>query len=173
MTEPASDNSGVSEHPRCAALVQGGERCRSVAVTGSEFCPHHRKLADEHGAEVVRLGMHLPSRRKRRAGAGLCECGGGGLTGTWQRRRRSRLRPSSTEAAAANLEDMRRVLLETATGANKQLWATITCKHCERAGRYEITVPDNKVRLDAVQALLHEALGRPGGAGGAVATPHR
>jgi hypothetical protein len=24
------------------------------------------------------------------------------------------------------------------------------------------TVPDNKVRLDAVQALLHEALGRPG-----------
>src|SRR5438046_9303594 len=106
--------------------------------------------------------MHLPSRRKRRAGAGLCECGGGGLTGTWQRRRRSRLRPSSTEAAAANLEDMRRVLLETATGANKQLWATITCKHCERAGRYEITVPDNKVRLDAVQALLHEALGRPG-----------
>jgi hypothetical protein len=53
------------------------------------------------------------------------------------------------------------VLLETATGANKQPWATISCKHCERAGRYEITVPDNKVRLDAVQALLHEALGRP------------
>ena len=38
-------------------------------------------------------------------------------------------------------------VLETATGANKQLWATITCKHCDRAGRYEITVPDNKVRL--------------------------
>jgi hypothetical protein len=47
-------------------------------------------------------------------------------------------------------------------GANKQLWATITCKHCKRAGRYEITVPDDRVRLDAVQALLHEALGRPG-----------
>ena len=54
------------------------------------------------------------------------------------------------------------MLLETATGANKQLWATITCKHCDRAGRYEVTVPDNKVRRDAVQALLHEALGRPG-----------
>jgi hypothetical protein len=27
-------------------------------------------------------------------------------------------------------------------------------KHCGRAGRYEITVPDNKVRLDAIQALL-------------------
>src|SRR5262249_62389296 len=36
------------------------------------------------------------------------------------------------------------------------------CKHCGRAGRYEITVPDNKVRLDAIQALLHESLGRPG-----------
>jgi hypothetical protein len=54
-----------------------------------------------------------------------------------------------------------RVLLETATGANRRLWATINCKHCGRAGRYEITVPDNKVRLDAIQALLHESLGRP------------
>ena len=72
------------------------------------------------------------------------------------------VRPRLAEAAAESLEDIRRVLVETATGANKQLWATITCKHCDRAGRYEITVPDNKVRLDAVQALLHEALGRPG-----------
>jgi hypothetical protein len=65
---------------------------------------------------------------------------------------------------------MRGGLLAGAMGANKQLWATITCKHCDRAGRYEITVPDNKVRLDAVQALLHEALGRPGQAE-AQATP--
>jgi hypothetical protein len=54
------------------------------------------------------------------------------------------------------------VLLETATGANKEMWATINCKRCGRSGRYEITVPDNKVPLDAVQTLLHEALGRPG-----------
>jgi hypothetical protein len=72
------------------------------------------------------------------------------------------VRPRLAEAAAQSLEDIRRVLVETATGANKQLWATITCKHCDRAGRYENTVPDNKVRLDAVLALLHEALGRPG-----------
>jgi len=70
--------------------------------------------------------------------------------------------PCLAEAAAEGLDNIRRVLIETATGANKQLWTTITCKHCDRAGRYEITVPDNKVRLDAVQALLHEALGRPG-----------
>jgi hypothetical protein len=72
------------------------------------------------------------------------------------------VRPRLAEAAAASLEDIRRVLLETATGANRNLWATISCKHCDRAGRYEITVPDNKVRLDAIQALLHESLGRPG-----------
>jgi hypothetical protein len=72
------------------------------------------------------------------------------------------VRPRLAEAASASLEEIRRVLLETATGANKNLWATINCKHCGRAGRYEITVPDNKVRLDAIQALLHESLGRPG-----------
>src|SRR5438046_10375891 len=72
------------------------------------------------------------------------------------------VRPRLAEAAAESLDDIRRVLLETATGANRNLWATINCKHCGRAGRYEITVPDNKVRLDAIQALLHESLGRPG-----------
>jgi hypothetical protein len=72
------------------------------------------------------------------------------------------VRPRLAEAAAESLDDIRRVLLETATGANRNLWATINCKHCDRAGRYEITVPDNKVRLDAIQALLHESLGRPG-----------
>jgi hypothetical protein len=81
------------------------------------------------------------------------------------------VRPRLAEAAAASLEDILRVLLETATGANKQLWATITCKHCSRAGRYEITVPDNKVRLDAVQALLHESLGRPAQAEAQTAAP--
>jgi hypothetical protein len=54
------------------------------------------------------------------------------------------VRPRLAEAAAESLEDIRRVLLETATGANRNLWATINCKHCDRAGRYEITVPDNK-----------------------------
>jgi hypothetical protein len=72
------------------------------------------------------------------------------------------VRPRPAEAAAASLEDIRRVLPETATGANRNLWTKINCKHCGRAGRYEITVPDNKVRLDAIQALLHESLGRPG-----------
>lgn len=67
------------------------------------------------------------------------------------------VRPRLAEAAAASPADIRRLLLETATGADRQLWATITCKHCSKPGRYEITVPGNKVRLDAIQALLHES----------------
>jgi hypothetical protein len=158
----ASDNSGVSEHPRCAAVLQGGERCRSVAVTGSDFCQHHDAVAAAHGAEVVKLGNHLPTPRKRLVQAPVeAELAAMPATSNGVADPAS-VRPRLAEAAAASVEDIRRVLVETATGANKQLWATISCKHCARAGRYEITVPDNKVRLDAVQALLHEALGRPG-----------
>jgi hypothetical protein len=157
-----SDNPGMSEHARCVALLQSGERCRSVAVTGSEFCEHHDKVAGEHGAEAVRLGKHLPARRKRQVqGPVAAEVVRSTASGNGAADPAS-VRPRLAEAAAASVEEIRRVLLETATGANKQLWATITCKHCDRPGRYEITVPDNKVRLDAVQALLHEALGRPG-----------
>jgi hypothetical protein len=131
-------------------------------VSGSEFCPHHDRLVGEHGTEALTGGAHLPARRKRIVQAAVVAeetaptSNGGGVLDP------SSVRPRLAEAAAASVEDIRRVLLETATGANRQLWATISCKHCGRAGRYEITVPDNKVRLDAIQALLHEALGRPG-----------
>jgi hypothetical protein len=70
------------------------------------------------------------------------------------------VRPRLAEAAAANLSELERVLVETATGANRQVWTTIGCKHCGREGRYEIDVPDNRVRLDAVEKLLQQGLGR-------------
>jgi hypothetical protein len=133
-------------------------------VTGTEFCKHHNTVAAERGAEAVKQGKHLPAPRKRVVQAAVVaeeaepvtsNGGGGGVDP-------ASVRPRLAEAAAASLDDIRRVLLETATGANRNLWATINCKHCGRAGRYEITVPDNKVRLDAIQALLHESLGRPG-----------
>jgi hypothetical protein len=119
-------------------------------------------VAAEHGAEGVKRGDHLPAPRTRVVQAAVTaeevapSRMNGGLVDP------SSVRPRLAEAAAESLEDIRRVLLETATGANKNLWATISCKHCGRAGRYEITVPDNKVRLDAIEALLHESLGRPG-----------
>jgi hypothetical protein len=70
------------------------------------------------------------------------------------------VRPRLAEAAAAHLSELERVLVETATGANRLVWATIDCKHCGRQGRYEIDVPDNRVRLDAVEKLLQQGLGR-------------
>jgi hypothetical protein len=134
-----------------------------VVEEGSEFCPHHTGLVPEHGADVLKRGEHLPARRKHIVQAPVMAesievtTGNGTMTVD-----PASVRPRLAEAAAASIEDIRRVLLETATGANKNLWATINCKHCGRAGRYEITVLDNKVRLDAIQALLHESLGRPG-----------
>jgi hypothetical protein len=153
----------MPEHPRCTALLHGGKRCQSVAVAGSEFCPHHTNLIEEHGAEALKRGEHLPLPRKRvvqePAVAEAIVVTSGNGTATLDP---AMVRPRLAEAAAKSVDEIRRVLLETATGANRNLWATINCKHCGRAGRYEITVPDNKVRLDAIQALLHESLGRPG-----------
>jgi hypothetical protein len=142
-------------------LLHGGQQCRSVVVSDSQFCGHHARLADDHGADVVKRGEHLPARRKRTVQKPAVTepiVAKGSSAVTFDP---ASVRPQLAAAAAANLDDIRRVLIETATGANKHLWATISCKHCSRAGRYEITVPDNKVRLDAVQTLLHESLGRP------------
>src|SRR6476660_4062515 len=152
----------VSDHTRCAALLHGGQHCRSVSLSGSELCPHHDRLAGEHGTEALKGGAHLPARRKRIVQAAVVAEETVTTTGNGNTIDPASVRPRLAEAAAASLEDIRRVMLETATGANRNLWATINCKHCGRAGRYEITAPDNKVRLDAIQALLHESLGRPG-----------
>jgi hypothetical protein len=72
----------------------------------------------------------------------------------------SDVRPRLAAAAAANLPELERVLLDAATGAIREAWTTITCKHCERQGRYEVVIPDYRVRLDAVEKLLQQGLGR-------------
>jgi len=144
-------------------MLHGGQRCRSVALDGTEFCQHHDDVAAERGADAVKRGEHLPVRRKRQVQVPVvAQAPESATSGNGSGVDPASVRPRLAEAAAASLDDIRCVLVETATGANREMWATINCKHCGRAGRYEITVPDNKVRLDAVQALLHEALGRPG-----------
>jgi hypothetical protein len=153
-------------------MLYSGRRCRSVVQTGSEFCPHHTGLVVQHGAEALKRGQHLPARRRRVVQEPLVAETIAATTGNGPATLDpGSVRPRLAEAAAESVEEIRRVLLETATGANKNLWATITCKHCSRSGRYEITVPDNKVRLDAIQALLHESLGKPGQAEAQTAPP--
>jgi hypothetical protein len=145
----------MSEHPRCAAILQGGKQCRSVAVAGAGFCQHHNELAVEHGAEAVKRGEHLPTRRTKVIQAAVVAEGAVPTASNGGRNvDPASLRPRLAEAAAASLDDTRRVLLETATGANRNLWATINCKHSGRAGRYEITVPDNKVRVEGADTGL-------------------
>jgi hypothetical protein len=136
-----------------------------VVVPGETFCPHHLSLVEEHGEEALKRGEHLPPRRSAQKLRAVsepivaetvetpAETGNGKADPAL-------VRPLLAEAAADSIEDIRRVLVETATGANKQVWATVTCKHCERQGRYEVVLPDYRVRLDAVEALLREGLGR-------------
>jgi hypothetical protein len=73
------------------------------------------------------------------------------------------------ELAAANLGELGRVLVETATGADKPTWVTTTCKGCGRSGRHEVLIPDYRVRLDAIEKLLQQGLGRVGEASEAAA----
>jgi hypothetical protein len=71
------------------------------------------------------------------------------------------VRPRLAAAAAASLDEIERVLIETATAADRQIYAMISCKHCGREGRYPVAVPDHRSRLDAISQLLAQGLGRP------------
>jgi hypothetical protein len=157
----------MSEHKACAAVLRSGARCRSVATSGSDFCFPHLALAAEYGEDVLRRGEY-PRRRRNstlvrvssehevpdQATTAAPSANSNGSVSP------ADVRPRLAEAAAANLSELERVLVETATGSNRQVWATIGCKHCGREGRYEIEVPDNRVRLDAVEKLLQQGLGR-------------
>ena len=157
----------MNEKPRCSAVLRSGAPCRSVATSGAEFCSPHLALAAEFGEDALRRGDY-PRRRRSSAlvrvspgndapEAAIPAASGGNGNGSVSP---ADVRPRLAEAAAANLSELERVLVETATGANRQVWTTIDCKHCGREGRYEIDVPDNRVRLDAVEKLLQQGLGR-------------
>jgi hypothetical protein len=157
----------MTEQARCAAHLRSGERCRSVAFEG-EFCAYHDRVASEVGEDAVRAGQHV---RRRRQDSTLARVvaeptpeppepaaqNGSDDVGVVTP---SEVRPRLAAAAAANLPDLERVLLDAATGATREAWTTITCKHCERQGRYEVVIPDYRVRLDAVEKLLQQGLGR-------------
>jgi hypothetical protein len=147
--------------------MRSGERCRSVAVDG-DFCAYHHRVAADVGEDAVRAGQHVRPRRQDSTLARVTaepqpellevparngSAGDGVVTP-------SEVRPRLAAAAAANLPDLERVLLDAATGATRQAWTTIVCKHCERQGRYEVVIPDYRVRLDAVEKLLQQGLGR-------------
>lgn len=126
------------------ALCRSSAQWRVVSI-GSDagvgvFAPH-RDLAADYGEEALREGKY-PRRRRGSAlvrvvgesesssstDAHALTSEGNGVVGP------SEVRPRLAQAAAANLSELERVLVETATGANRQIWVTVTCKHCERQG---------------------------------------
>jgi hypothetical protein len=152
----------MSSFPRCAAKLRDGRPCNRTVVEGSEFCVHHDRLVDEHGAEVLKRGL----LRRKEAKA------------SWQPRivaaepeiatpsaslavtaDPTTVRPRLAEAAAERLDDISRTLLEAATGAAKKQWVDFECD-CGRRKRVEVPVPDVRSRVAAIELLLREGLGR-------------
>jgi hypothetical protein len=89
----------------------------------------------------------------------------------------STVRPRLAEAAAENVDDIRRTLLEAATAASKPAWVEFECTDCGNRKRVEVPIPDVRARVAAIELLLREGLGRPAQAEEpatpATAAPHR
>src|SRR5262249_1087275 len=55
---------------------------------------------------------------------------------------------------------LQRTLLDAALNATTTRWATVTCSGCGARSRVELPTVDVKSRLQAIQLLLSESLGR-------------
>lgn len=73
----------------------------------------------------------------------------------------SDVRPSLARAAAASLDEIQQALLDAALGAAREHWATFTCPDCGKKHRAQVSVPDVRSRVAAIELLLREGLGRP------------
>jgi hypothetical protein len=126
----------VASFGQCKASLRNGRRCRVVIETeGAEFCPHHSRLADEHGVETVRNGS-VPKRRALRV---VEEATAVVVTAMEEAVPATPIDPASVrpmlaEAAAENAEQLK---------ASKR-----RCRTCGRGSRRS-------------KLLLREGLGRP------------
>jgi hypothetical protein len=74
----------------------------------------------------------------------------------------SAIRPALAQLAANNLDALHRALLDAALSAATTRWATVVCGGCGARSRVELPVPDVRARLQAIETLLAQGLGRPG-----------
>jgi hypothetical protein len=131
---------------------------------GSEFCVHHTKLAATHGPDIVKQGMP----RRRAAGTSsepvILPVDEAVAVETITDNRvidPATVRPRLAAAAAEGLEEIRKTLLDAATGAVRDHWVTFECGDCGSRKRVEVPVPDVRARVAAIELLLREGLGRP------------
>jgi hypothetical protein len=142
---------------QCEARRRDGLPCTARAFGEEVFCTVHKGLVAEHGEESVRAGSY--PKRKRHLPEVVTK------TNTKPSLPLASLdpalvRPQLAAAAAEGLETIRAALLDAAK-VNRKVWATITCKHCGRQGRYTVEVADTRSRVAAIELLLREGLGRP------------
>jgi hypothetical protein len=152
--------------PRCAAVLRDGRACERTVVAGSEFCVHHERLLAEHGADALKQG--LPRRKQARGrwqptiiAVSADESTEGSASSDRRSADPSTVRPRLAEAAAENVDDIRRTLLDAATSASKPAWVEFECTDCGNRKRVEVPVPDVRARVAAIELLLREGLGRP------------
>jgi hypothetical protein len=136
-----------------------------VATPESRFCRRHEALAEKWGEEQVMSGDY-PGNAPRKLPAIVVESeptaepahvnadgnGGGGDPAA--------IRPALAQLAADNLSELQRTLLDAALSATTTRWATVTCQRCGTKSRVELPAPDVRSRLQAIQLLLSESLGR-------------
>src|SRR5262245_55742580 len=158
---------GVGE--RCQAVTRDGLPCRSATLKGESFCRHHHRLVAEVGAEALRSGDYVRHRRRdsRRvqAVAKPSKRNGSKTPRTAARNGNGSVSPAEVRPRLAalvgeNLSALEETLLQVALGADRPTWVTTTCRHCNRDGRHEVLIPDNRVRLDAAVKLLEQGLGK-------------
>jgi hypothetical protein len=140
-----------------------------TVVEGSECCVHHDRLLAEHGADALKQG--LPRRKQARGrwqptiiAVSADEIAVSSEDSAASDRRSadpSTVRPRLAEAAAENVDDIRRTLLEAATSASKPAWVEFECTDCGNRKRVEVPIPDVRARVAAIELLLREGLGRP------------
>jgi hypothetical protein len=51
-------------------------------------------------------------------------------------------------------------ILDAALGATREHWATFTCPDCGKKHRSQVSTPDVRSRVAAIELLLREGLGR-------------
>ncbi len=70
------------------------------------------------------------------------------------------VRPALAQAAASSLDEIQPALLDAALGASREHWATLTCTDCGKKQRAQVSIPDVRSRVAAIELLLREGLGR-------------
>jgi hypothetical protein len=153
----------MANYGQCNASLRNGQRCRVVIETeGSEFCPKHSRLAEEHGLGAVMIGA-VPKRRALR----VVEAPKVTIVTTMAEPSAalpispSNVRPMLAEAAAENAEQLKTSLLEAAGSAVRPVWLTVECSNCGERSSVQAPVPDVRARVAAIELLLREGLGRP------------